>query len=552
MDELSWADFILWLESRYPSLPAAADQQITGRVVLRVPGALVVRVSMDGGPKMLSVPASSWQRFAVGQDVILSRTGVKGRTAGSRSVMLEDEGGSFTPPAYAGRETPQRPEPGYGPRMNEFTRYDAQATASTGFADGVLLDSGMPPGAPLRWAGYVNHQTRKVRTLYSPLVPLRRRDDFTGRGLTTVGWPAVLNLPVVVIDQGRDTASTTEAYPQNFVAPTAAAFQAKIDDVCLLVPGVGRLFIGNSGFTGRLDVQTTVTVTNDDETKEEDGVSFDGTPITWPLLPGSSSLSAQATEVIYVANLPSATTGTSANPGNPNPPYFLRPTLGFVAPGPGSLRVVRYNRPVPIGSTGAIFDSLSYMIRPMTVTFTGSGPNGVTYSGSFNTVGMIMAGGDLNYLQVYGAGVPGQAVDRLGNGLSYNVFRADAGVVMPQVFPAAADPRPLPPPEKFVSPVVRGRSFTVNERVPAYLQEFPPQLYDLTQSDLFIDGVMVSGQFSTWTAFQDETGLTLLAMTASAVTVIPGLDLGKKVTVSHTVFLRDMRLPAGASLILGM
>ena len=102
MDELSWADFILWLESRYPSRAAVEDQQVTGLVVLRQPGALIVRVSLDGGPRMVSVPGASWQQFAVGQTVILSRIGIetvglKGRVGTGSQLTPADEGGAFVP-----------------------------------------------------------------------------------------------------------------------------------------------------------------------------------------------------------------------------------------------------------------------------------------------------------------------------------------------------------------------------------------------------------------------------------------------------------------------
>ena len=73
-------------------------------------------------------------------------------------------------------------------------------------------------------------------------------------------------------------------------------------------------------------------------------------------------------------------------------------------------------------------------------------------------------------------------------------------------------------------------------------------MYDLTECDLFIGGAQVPGQFFSWTAFKGKGGLTLLAMTASTLTVIPDLDTGRTVTVPLASFMFDMRQPSGVTL----
>ena len=552
--ELSWDDFILWLESRYPRAAVRPDAQVSALVVLRLPGTLLLRVNLDGQPRMLSVPDGAGQHFPVGARVLLRHdgphfSGAAGRTASSMTAPLLDEGGGFVRPLYSERETPQLPEPGHAPFMlpghtpatpSGLLYGQSEVSGESGFDFGLMLDDGALDG---RQFGEINHVARLGRM-------------WTGSDTSTVAYDAgVYGLQVSsasgisYIKPQTPAVNRTDRTSSGPNGGNSAPTQAEVEGLVLIeVVGFGRCI---RGFViGMKFNDYPVPAVQTTAFQEDNGRHFSGSDDPYPLMNVSTSGTLTGVLTNTKIEIPTDRIRTSGPAGITT--YDLPVVQVVMQPNDARLRYFRNSWTDAnnvfqvvdwVVSTAGVPASVRHdLVWGSAPEFGGPGYFGASYT--LNPVGFA-ADGDL-YLTL-GEAIPG-SIDQPGafidgTPVHWTEYKVISFIFLDGVarLPGAALPLPA---VSFQSPVLNGKSFSVSLRN----RDLRDRL--ALEPDCSLDGMAVSiaggPDLTGWRSFASfrnaAGGITLLLDTDTQVNVTPDLDPARAVGVTWAALLAEWGL----------
>lgn len=558
-DLLSWEDFLLWLEGRYPRLPSVRRAQITGLVVLRTPGSLVVRVNLDGRTHAVTVPAANWQQFAVGQPVLLTADGpgfaLRGRTASSETPVPDELPSGFVPPLFPQRESPQLPQPQHQPALDplgNFMGLNVLEDSRAGFESGILLDDGT---VDLGTVQQIDHAARRFR----------RFAGDTGRvsTLETVAGRAVVLKVQAEIDaaQHPDPVDGARADPidvpyQDVRYQSAEDFRENFDRQFIrVIPPLGPLLFAAAGGVSRADQPAPVLYARTATYEEQPARTFAGTALTFPpvVLSDGGELPGQLVGLRVNAAGGSTISGPFKKPDSPTLDFwrYTSYTEEFDVLDNAQILTLNY-RYQGIQCYDLFLVSTHLPAGPLTFSaFVGNGsgaPQVVTLGGA--AAGVVVEAAEfapntfaLSYFPT-GQGSSGKAPYKEDPDATWYLSAARRPVWV-------EDNRPPAPVPAMPRPVFTFRSQPSGPQRRSFSIQTTDQTsdttgpLDLVGARVVVAGTEVPGSWESWTCFQTADGRqTLLLADVAGVLVIPDLDTQAAVRVAWARLLADLRQPA--------
>ncbi|GGR11359.1 hypothetical protein [Deinococcus ruber] len=440
----------------------------------------------------------------------------------------------FVAPLYPERESPQLPQPNHAPALThvlEHGEYTAvTAFGEAGFQTGILLDDGTIDSTSY---AVIDHQART----YSSLHVTRQTDVHFGSGLggandTPLAMASGLFNSFGPLAAGLGTRTfTLEGQAPHAVDPVELLNQYvpfELRDVvgiglCLVAPPYRERF----GYTSEGTVSFTYTFTDTLEpTHLYAGGDLPAGSHTQTVNGAAPARQFQyLNEVLVDVLVKNVHEVQGVTQGDGQYTYLDRR--------PDVAALINYYVSSP--SIGTLENCLLER-RPMHITR--QALNGSTLLSVERDVAGIVwhQASGIEPIQPYlgGALVLSGTVEHEGE----TVLQSGFAVTVATYYAQDAPPNPalyVPDrPFSVRSSVVQGKSFTV--------LHVDNTLSTWTAS---VNGAALPGTWTSWTAFEDAAGLTLVLGTDDGVTVLPGLDTAHARTATWAQLLADLRQPDG-------